>query len=419
MIDDRHDRLEGVNTSGGAGWTARCPAHGDWRCVAVDPSRRRRAIAARLPLRMRVRRHLRRAPTRSHGFGPDADPPPTAREQALHDYRCVPALTLLTDVRPGPVRQPGGVVLLTCEDDLSDTVRPRLDAAGADASRVVHLTRVGDAPRTLAHVDAIAEAIAATDAEAGRARPAHGRPGQGGKGRGGMTNNPALSRRRQHRNHRRGPQHPAFRAGPGRRGARSIRRRLPCTRVAEWPRSNCRPRPAAPTPHHHPSTKPTAWTSEVASSAANRIHRGIEPPGTDVPHLVRVPHRHGAAPKRGVDLARLDVPNAAQARATNMRLTASNDAASSSVTPSPSADGKAHEARRIELQPHRHALIGLARLLYGRHAAVDLIAIIRLDWTSVTHRTTASKSQHTAQSTLSLMEPRCEISKESKRSSKN
>lgn len=58
-----------------------------------------------------------------------------------------------------------GVVLLTCEDDLSDTVRPRLDAAGTDATRIVHLIRVGDGPPTLAHVDAIAKAIAATDAK--------------------------------------------------------------------------------------------------------------------------------------------------------------------------------------------------------------------------------------------------------------
>jgi len=40
---------------------------------------------------------------------------------------------------------PGGVVLLTAEDDLSDTVRPRLDAAGADASRIIALQAVKDA----------------------------------------------------------------------------------------------------------------------------------------------------------------------------------------------------------------------------------------------------------------------------------
>lgn len=37
---------------------------------------------------------------------------------------------------------PGGVVLLSAEDDPADTIRPRLDAAGADVSRVVVLTAV-------------------------------------------------------------------------------------------------------------------------------------------------------------------------------------------------------------------------------------------------------------------------------------
>jgi AAA domain-containing protein len=37
---------------------------------------------------------------------------------------------------------PGGVVLLCTEDDLADTVRPRLDAAGADHSRVTAITSV-------------------------------------------------------------------------------------------------------------------------------------------------------------------------------------------------------------------------------------------------------------------------------------
>ena len=40
---------------------------------------------------------------------------------------------------PNPV---GGVVLLSAEDDLADTIRPRLDAAGADPSRVVALQAV-------------------------------------------------------------------------------------------------------------------------------------------------------------------------------------------------------------------------------------------------------------------------------------
>ncbi len=43
----------------------------------------------------------------------------------------------------GPVTQkPGGVVLLGAEDDIADTVRPRLDAAGADPSRIIALTMI-------------------------------------------------------------------------------------------------------------------------------------------------------------------------------------------------------------------------------------------------------------------------------------
>lgn len=38
--------------------------------------------------------------------------------------------------------EPGGVVLLNAEDDAADTIRPRLDAAGADVSRVVALESV-------------------------------------------------------------------------------------------------------------------------------------------------------------------------------------------------------------------------------------------------------------------------------------
>lgn len=43
---------------------------------------------------------------------------------------------------PGTENPAGGVVLLSAEDDLADTVRPRLDAAGAEARRVVALQRV-------------------------------------------------------------------------------------------------------------------------------------------------------------------------------------------------------------------------------------------------------------------------------------
>lgn len=35
-----------------------------------------------------------------------------------------------------PVREPGGVILMSAEDGIADTIRPRLDAAGADCRRV-------------------------------------------------------------------------------------------------------------------------------------------------------------------------------------------------------------------------------------------------------------------------------------------
>ena len=43
---------------------------------------------------------------------------------------------------PASTSTPGGVVLLSAEDDLADTVRPRLDAAGAVVSRVLALTTI-------------------------------------------------------------------------------------------------------------------------------------------------------------------------------------------------------------------------------------------------------------------------------------
>ncbi len=44
------------------------------------------------------------------------------------------------DGQPG--QEPGGVVIMTTEDELGDTIRPRLDAAGADVDRVVALSDI-------------------------------------------------------------------------------------------------------------------------------------------------------------------------------------------------------------------------------------------------------------------------------------
>lgn len=71
--------------------------------------------------------------------------------------------------QPGERFNPGGVVLLSAEDDLADTIRPRLDAAGADVERITALQAVEHrdpgskamirAAFTLADMPALAAAI--------------------------------------------------------------------------------------------------------------------------------------------------------------------------------------------------------------------------------------------------------------------
>jgi hypothetical protein len=48
------------------------------------------------------------------------------------------------DREPGDDREPTAVVLLNAEDSLEDTIRPRLDAAGADVERVLSLDKIPD-----------------------------------------------------------------------------------------------------------------------------------------------------------------------------------------------------------------------------------------------------------------------------------
>lgn len=47
----------------------------------------------------------------------------------------------------GHATQAGGVVLLSAEDDLADTIRPRLEAAGADCSRIVAIRAIAGGDR--------------------------------------------------------------------------------------------------------------------------------------------------------------------------------------------------------------------------------------------------------------------------------
>lgn len=67
--------------------------------------------------------------------------------------------------------EPRGVVLLSAEDDAADTIRPRLDAAGADVSRIVLLHGVNDSPGergergpTIADLSALEEAVSSVSA---------------------------------------------------------------------------------------------------------------------------------------------------------------------------------------------------------------------------------------------------------------
>ncbi|MEO8286527.1 MAG: AAA family ATPase [Chloroflexota bacterium] len=53
--------------------------------------------------------------------------------------------SVMPDGQASDLGAPAGVVLLSAEDDLADTIRPRLDAAGADVTRVVALTHVAEA----------------------------------------------------------------------------------------------------------------------------------------------------------------------------------------------------------------------------------------------------------------------------------
>ncbi len=72
------------------------------------------------------------------------------------------------DGRPGPRRAPADVVLVTCEDGVADTIRPRLDLVGADPERVHVLEGIGraDGPRpwTLADVDVLGAVLERTRA---------------------------------------------------------------------------------------------------------------------------------------------------------------------------------------------------------------------------------------------------------------
>lgn len=68
---------------------------------------------------------------------------------------------------PGVAMTPGGVVLLSAEDAIADTIRPRLDSAGADVSRIVALEAirsVGDNGRESARTFDLSRDLSALEA---------------------------------------------------------------------------------------------------------------------------------------------------------------------------------------------------------------------------------------------------------------
>jgi RecA-family ATPase len=75
----------------------------------------------------------------------------------------------MPDGSRGDLSGPAGAVILSAEDGLADTIRPRLDAAGADAARVVALTHVtdagGDRLPTLADIAVLRAAVEQAEAK--------------------------------------------------------------------------------------------------------------------------------------------------------------------------------------------------------------------------------------------------------------
>jgi hypothetical protein len=75
----------------------------------------------------------------------------------------------MPDQSRSDLQEPAGVVILTAEDDLDDTVRPRADALGADVDRIYCLQgkrgEYGERAVTLADIEEIRQAIAEVGAK--------------------------------------------------------------------------------------------------------------------------------------------------------------------------------------------------------------------------------------------------------------
>lgn len=93
----------------------------------------------------------------------DGDPGLGKSLISLDIAACISKQRPLPDGTLADLDEPTGTVILSVEDDLADTLRPRLDVADADVERIVHLTAIheenGERIPTLADLDAIRTAI--------------------------------------------------------------------------------------------------------------------------------------------------------------------------------------------------------------------------------------------------------------------
>ncbi len=111
----------------------------------------------------------------------DGDPGLGKSAMALDLGARVSAGRPMPDDSTGDLEGPAGVVILSAEDGLADTIRPRLDAAGADCTRIVALEEISETKLerrgdeevevtttrlpTVADLDAIKQAIEQVDAK--------------------------------------------------------------------------------------------------------------------------------------------------------------------------------------------------------------------------------------------------------------
>jgi len=129
-------------------WPGRVPA-GKLTLVAGDPGIGKSLMALDMAARTTTGRPWPDAEDVERGSVEDGsqgagDHPDSCAPVGLPDRAAVDTAGQASRGTAGasPSRQPGSVILLSAEDDVADTIRPRLEAAGADLRRVVILQSV-------------------------------------------------------------------------------------------------------------------------------------------------------------------------------------------------------------------------------------------------------------------------------------